>query len=292
MIDHGLLSIMTQDEPDQFKKRIDDFTEEMQHLGKKMEHEGRRLSANLGQQGKQLETWFQRTFGVIGPMISSIAGLIVLGIIIWVFDFIGRQTGNSLFTDISYLFLANIIWLFAVSLLISYTEYGNRKSPDTFRWLSPITTAAGLAMVLWIIVNIMLILGSKSNISFLPWIAGFMIANIIAFFFLFLLIGYLLFFSMRATRTISTPQVIQQPEFEQKPQEQRTSEIVSLKRLYRSGKEKILGGVCGGIAEYLSIDPVIIRIIWIFLTLLWGMGIILYIILWIIIPRNQSHKWF
>ena len=63
------------------------------------------------------------------------------------------------------------------------------------------------------------------------------------------------------------------------------------KRLYRSGKNKILGGVCGGIAEYFGVDPVLIRLLWVIITLAWGSGILLYIIAWIIIPRNPKHKW-
>ena len=64
-----------------------------------------------------------------------------------------------------------------------------------------------------------------------------------------------------------------------------------VKRLYRSGKEKILGGVCGGIAEYFNVDPTIIKIIWILIVLGYGAGIIAYIIAWIIIPKNPKHKW-
>lgn len=66
-----------------------------------------------------------------------------------------------------------------------------------------------------------------------------------------------------------------------------------VKRLYRSGKNRILAGVCGGIAEYLSIDPVIVRVLWVALTLLtFGLvGIILYIIMWAVVPRNPAHKW-
>jgi phage shock protein C len=62
-------------------------------------------------------------------------------------------------------------------------------------------------------------------------------------------------------------------------------------RLYRSGKDKLLGGVCGGIGEYFDIDPVIIRLLWVIFSLTWGSGILAYIIAWIIIPRNPRHKW-
>jgi len=63
-----------------------------------------------------------------------------------------------------------------------------------------------------------------------------------------------------------------------------------IKRLYRSGKERILGGVCGGVAEYLNVDPTIIRLLWIVFGLT-GAGILAYIIAWIIVPRNLKDKW-
>jgi phage shock protein C len=59
-----------------------------------------------------------------------------------------------------------------------------------------------------------------------------------------------------------------------------------VKRLYRSRKNKVLGGVCGGLGEYFNIDPVIIRILWVAFSLLYGAGIVVYIIAWIIIPKN------
>ncbi|MEN3053056.1 MAG: PspC domain-containing protein [Candidatus Methanosuratincola petrocarbonis] len=60
------------------------------------------------------------------------------------------------------------------------------------------------------------------------------------------------------------------------------------KRLYRSNSSRILGGVCGGIAEYFNVDPVIIRLIWIVFTVVYGFGIFLYLIAWIIIPRSPE----
>ena len=56
-----------------------------------------------------------------------------------------------------------------------------------------------------------------------------------------------------------------------------------MKKIYRSKTQKIIGGVCGGFGEYFDIDPVIIRIIW-FILLLGGVGLLAYIIAWIIIP--------
>lgn len=59
-----------------------------------------------------------------------------------------------------------------------------------------------------------------------------------------------------------------------------------VKKLYRSNN-RIIGGVCAGIAEYLDIDPTVIRLLWVIFTLLSiGVGIIAYIIAWIIIPEK------
>ncbi len=57
------------------------------------------------------------------------------------------------------------------------------------------------------------------------------------------------------------------------------------KRLYRSDTDKMLCGVCGGIAEYFNVDPTIIRLLWAVLICS-GPGIIAYFIAAIIIPRR------
>ena len=59
-----------------------------------------------------------------------------------------------------------------------------------------------------------------------------------------------------------------------------------IKRLYRSKKNRVLAGVCGGIGEYLNVDPVIIRLIWVIFMLAYGAGILAYLIAWLIIPEK------
>lgn len=61
-----------------------------------------------------------------------------------------------------------------------------------------------------------------------------------------------------------------------------------MKRLYRSRKNRIIAGVCGCIGDYFDIDPVIIRIIWLFFVFSMGVGILVYILAWIIIPLENS----
>ncbi|MEM2138131.1 MAG: PspC domain-containing protein [Candidatus Anstonellaceae archaeon] len=62
------------------------------------------------------------------------------------------------------------------------------------------------------------------------------------------------------------------------------------KKLCRSEKNKILGGVCGGIAEYYGWDPTLVRLGWVFLTIMGGGGIVLYIAAWLIMPQSPEGK--
>ena len=63
----------------------------------------------------------------------------------------------------------------------------------------------------------------------------------------------------------------------------------SSKRLYRSRKNKVLGGVCGGLGEYFDIDPSLIRLIWLLVVFMGGSGVLIYIILWIVLPEGENN---
>ncbi len=56
------------------------------------------------------------------------------------------------------------------------------------------------------------------------------------------------------------------------------------RRLYRAENDKILGGVCAGLANYLRVDPAIMRIVFVLITFGWGAGFLIYIILWMLLP--------
>jgi len=60
------------------------------------------------------------------------------------------------------------------------------------------------------------------------------------------------------------------------------------KRLYRSMNDKMIAGVCSGLAVYFNLDPVLMRVIFVALALMGGPGILLYIILWIVMPEESK----
>lgn len=60
------------------------------------------------------------------------------------------------------------------------------------------------------------------------------------------------------------------------------------KRLYKIEEGKKIDGVCGGIAEYLNIDPTIVRLLWVLVSLAYGLGVILYIAAMFIMPTKSE----
>lgn len=62
------------------------------------------------------------------------------------------------------------------------------------------------------------------------------------------------------------------------------------RKLYRSQVNRMIGGVCGGVAEYFQVDPTLVRLVWITVSLFGGIGIVVYIASLIIIPTNPNQK--
>lgn len=62
---------------------------------------------------------------------------------------------------------------------------------------------------------------------------------------------------------------------------------MSAKRLYKSKKEKMIFGVCGGIAEYLNMDVSLVRLLWILGGCIFGSGILAYIIVAVVVPYKN-----
>ncbi|KKP88742.1 MAG: Phage shock protein C, PspC [Berkelbacteria bacterium GW2011_GWA2_35_9] len=61
-------------------------------------------------------------------------------------------------------------------------------------------------------------------------------------------------------------------------------------KLFRSKSDKIIAGVCGGVAEYFKIDPIAVRVAFVILAFVNGYGFVLYLILAILLPENGTIK--
>ena len=61
-----------------------------------------------------------------------------------------------------------------------------------------------------------------------------------------------------------------------------------LSKLYRSNDDKTIAGVCGGLGEHFGIDPTILRVAFVLITIFGGSGVIIYLVLWLVIPAKSS----
>ncbi len=88
----------------------------------------------------------------------------------------------------------------------------------------------------------------------------------------------------KSGKTDETTDTDEQSESEQK-QERQTSTV---RKLYRNSDNRIFGGVCSGLGIYFDINEIWIRLLFVGIFLLYGSGILLYLILWLIIPKART----
>jgi phage shock protein C len=62
--------------------------------------------------------------------------------------------------------------------------------------------------------------------------------------------------------------------------------MAETRRLYRSKTDRVLAGVCGGLAQYFNLDATLIRVLFVLLAVLGGAGLVLYVAMWIIVPNQ------
>ncbi len=270
--------------PRSFDRGMEEFGDEMGKLGE-------RFGRHMERKGKEWESSWNRTLGVTGPFFSSIFALICLAVVLWIFNLVNLPLGSVFLTNVYGFVVSNLALFFAFFLFFSYTSYFSKRFRRAYVPISPIVVAIGVTIGFWILMSVINLINISFVNAYLTSIALFIQYNLLGIFIVFLLLGYLVLFIKAMLGKLEMPGM---PEYREEVrmvrEKPRTQGVAGVKRLYRSGRDKILGGVCGGIAEYLGVDPVLIRLIWVIVSLAWGAGIIAYIIAWIIIPRNPRDK--
>ena len=66
------------------------------------------------------------------------------------------------------------------------------------------------------------------------------------------------------------------------------SAMAQTRRLYRSRTDRKLAGVCGGLAQYSNIDVTLLRVLFVVLALLGGPGLVIYLLMWILVPEEPQ----
>lgn len=267
-----------------------DFDERMDHFGEEMEHVGKKFGKHMERKGKEMESWWYKTFGFVGPFFSSILSLVLIVVLVWVLNAVNLPFGNAFISNVSSFIMNNLAVFFAFSLFFSYSSYIHKRHRRAYLPVYPVAVAIGVTIGFWILMWAIKLVNLSFSNQILSNVSLFIQGNLLGIFTLFLFLGYLGLIIWVTLGKLN----ISEPDERYKEEDTMTKENKNqsgVKRLYRSGKDRILGGVCGGIAEYLEVDPVVIRILWVIFTLMYGAGLLAYIIAWIIIPRNPKHKW-
>jgi phage shock protein C len=90
-------------------------------------------------------------------------------------------------------------------------------------------------------------------------------------------------------QSMSEQSMSEQSMFDQQPPAAHQADA-PIQRVRRSRQDRVIGGVCGGLGQYLRVDPVLLRIAAVALALSGGLGILAYIIAWIVIPEETGAE--
>lgn len=178
------------------------FAQNMEQMGKNLgdslTRAARRVQEESGQAGKRLEhrvdhasksveNWYDRSFGILGPLLASFLFLIIFRIVIEVVRVSVEDIQGM--TAITSVLLTFLLPLFAITLLSNYTSYFARKS-FKFRVFSPLLHAVTFVLILWVVAQMLRDLGNRLDIADLGTAAISLENALPSIFVLVLLIGY------------------------------------------------------------------------------------------------------
>ncbi len=266
-----------------------DFEQNMDHFGQEVEKIGKRIEESFEKTGRNIESWYDEKFGLFGPVLSALIAFVILFIIINIFSFFGRNRPWLL--DISTLLESLLLVFLIIFLLSSFSHYLSKKVKP-FRFVSPLIGAIVFIVWFWVAVKILTIIAVQFDLALVQTFSDLFELLIFPLAILILLLGYIGVITSSSKQFIHHTPRQEQTEKTESVNQKQTENQDEYKRLYRSGKDRMLGGVLGGLAEYLNVDPTILRILYVLLLFASvGFIILAYFVAWILIPRNPYHQW-
>jgi len=178
---------------ERFGKRLEkgskNFEEELEQLG-------RDLKRHMEHKGKKIETKcrgiFLGTFGIVGPLIGSVFGLVLLALGVWLLELINMNLHNNFILLLTNFLSTNMPWFFGAMLLFSYTRYSSRLYPEIYWIASPLVTSIGLIIFVWIAAWMLNIINVFVGSSLIESASFFLYDNLFKMFILFVVLGYVI----------------------------------------------------------------------------------------------------
>ncbi len=165
----------------------DSMTKASQRIQKDSEDIGKRIEDRVDHASKSMEHWYDRTFGVFGPLLASFIFLIVFRLAIAILEIPSVRTSDTI--QVAAVLVAYILPLFAVTLISNYTTYFARKS-FKFKIFSPLFHAIAFVLFLYIISRILHDISVRFNIADMRTGAASLESSLPTIFVVVLLIGY------------------------------------------------------------------------------------------------------
>lgn len=208
--------------------------------------------------------------GSLAPLLYSVLGILIIVIVIGALAFMA--SGDHALTALIALLWSSLPLFFALLLFFFYCGHIARRA-QTYSWLRPIMAVVAFGAAFWFILRIMAVL--HFGLVLPAWFDGLGDALAVLVFLCLLLVALLAI----PIRPLSTPPSSPAPPGAPGPG--------GVRRLYRSAQDQWVAGVCGGLGEYFTIDPVLVRGLFILFVLAsMGLGVIFYLLLWVVVPRN------
>jgi hypothetical protein len=170
------------------------MTQAAHRIQKDSQDVGKRIEDRVDHANKSMEHWYDRTFGIFGPLLASFIFLIAFRLAIAILEIPSVQTPDTI--KVAAILVVYVLPLFAVTLLSNYTTYFARKS-FKFRIFSPLFHAIAFILFLWILAKILYDVSVRFVIADLRTAATSLENSLPTIFVFVILIGYVfLYFSM------------------------------------------------------------------------------------------------
>jgi ribosomal protein L40E len=184
--------MFTYNKKDKFEKQAKKteklIEEKAEQFGEAIEKAGKRFELKMENTFKDFQKWYDNKFKIIGPLIWSFLGLIILRFIILLFK---NADDIDVLMEIGDFLYSYLLILFGLMLLNTYNSYFNRVYKKQYRLVSPAVSVISFVISLWIISKIFIILDTNLDIAILTTIANFINNYIILIFVIVLLLSYI-----------------------------------------------------------------------------------------------------
>ena len=175
---------------EEYRKWGEDFGRRMSEFGEEMGRFSEGMKRRTWESEHSAKRHWIGIFGVAGPLIGSILGLIFLSIGILVLNFINVFLGSGFIASVSGFIYGNVGVFFMVFLFAGYNEYLSRRYWRGFWAISPLMAGIGVAISLWIMAWVVRLVNTVPNVAALSSISSFIFANLAAAFLLVVVLGY------------------------------------------------------------------------------------------------------